>query len=724
MQKILCVICLLIIGRIVPAQKPHGLASGLAERYWYIIESPHAPVLWDAWRIGLTSWKDSVLKAVDYNSHFYEDPSYQWASKAYSCLLLMANDRSLYDAHWNYDIENCLRKYETGCGGVDIVLLWATYPQLGFDNRDQYSFYRNLPGGIVALKKLSDELHRKGKKFFIAYNPWDQIGRNNGKDDEEELIKLVKEIGADGIFLDTISNVTGFRKKLEAAKHGVVFQSEMSPEPGSLDEVQQSWMELPIWNEAMKNAEYNEVPYILRSRWLEQRHMTYHLSRWSHDQSTVIQNAWMNGCGVVLWENVFGVMNPLTGRDRSCLQSMLPLLRQYSDWFTRGKWTPLVATRLGRTYASCWEFGSQKLWTIINRAGQDAMGPILTIRHSPGTRYFDLVQGIEAPSVIDQGEASISIHLKPQAIGCILSIPDSEINNDFNIFLHKQAAIYNNAGSATTYKLPSHTLKPVLPTKSYPASAIPSNMRRIEVPADSFLMPIHFRQRECGFYPAGGVTDISYTMAVDAPGIATDKIKLSEFAIDETLVTNAEFERFLMATHYRPEFPENFLKDWENGHPVKGMEKHPVVWVDINDARSYAAWAHKRLPRQTEWQWAAQSAEKALAFPWGNTYDSTRCNHGQTGTTTAVKQFPNGRTAQGLYDMCGNVWEFTESERTDGNNDYCILRGGSWYTTRGSGWYADQGPQQSNFAAKYLFTWPGLDRCATVGFRCVVDTGH
>jgi gamma-glutamyl hercynylcysteine S-oxide synthase len=703
------------------SQKPDS-ANQLSERYWYLIESPHSPQAWDCWRNGLKEWKDSLMHSVHYDERYYTDPKYQWASKAYSTFFLMANDRSLYDSAWNYDIKKCLGRYEKEFGGVDIVLLWATYPQLGFDNRDQYTFYRNLPGGIRALKKLCDEIHAMGKKFFIAYNPWDQIARNNGKTDEEELMSLVRETGADGIFLDTISGVAGFRKKLDDAAPGVVFQSEMSPDPATLSQVQQSWMEIPVWNESFKNAEYDDVPFIIRSRWLDQRHMVYHLSRWSHEQSNIIQNAWMNGCGVVVWENVFGTMNELNARDRSLLRSMLPLMRRYSDFFAKGKWTPLYPTHLGRTYSSCWELDHQKMWTIINRGEQPAMGPLLEIKHEPGTKYYDLINGKEANTRIDHDKAWITVDLKPRAIGCILALNEKDINPDFISFMQEQAQSASRYNSNTSYQLPSHILKPIAPTKKYPLNQIPSGMIQIGVPSDSFPLPIHFRQRECGFYPAEGVTDISYTMTLDQPGMAIRKIKLNAYAMDETPVTNAEFLVFLKASRYHPAFPENFLKHWINGHPVKGEEDHPVVWISLDDARAYAAWSGKRLPTEEEWQWAAQSEDKTFLYPWGNQYDSACCNHGQTNHTSPVKEFKTGRTEQGLYDMCGNVWQFTESERNDGHNDYCILRGGSWYSTKGSGWYADQGPQQTNFASKYLFTWPGLDRCATIGFRCVVDT--
>ena len=85
--------------------------------------------------------------------------------------------------------------------------------------------------------------------------------------------------------------------------------------------------------------------------------------------------------------------------------------------------------------------------------------------------------------------------------------------------------------------------------------------------------------------------------------------RLKPFFIDKYPVTNEEFKQFLDATHYQPKDGLNFLKDWSGGTYPAGWGKKPVTWVSLEDARAYAAWAGKRLPREWEWQYAAQGSE-------------------------------------------------------------------------------------------------------------------
>jgi hypothetical protein len=110
----------------------------ITDRYYQLIEAPQIADQWEKWRKEINAWKDSVLHRMAYRGEFYQKEEYQWASKAYSTLFLMANDKNLYDQNGNYAIKKYLHKYEGQYGGVDVVILWPTYPQLGFDDRDQY----------------------------------------------------------------------------------------------------------------------------------------------------------------------------------------------------------------------------------------------------------------------------------------------------------------------------------------------------------------------------------------------------------------------------------------------------------------------------------------------------------------------------------------------------------------------------------------------------------
>jgi formylglycine-generating enzyme required for sulfatase activity len=229
----------------------------------------------------------------------------------------------------------------------------------------------------------------------------------------------------------------------------------------------------------------------------------------------------------------------------------------------------------------------------------------------------------------------------------------------------------------------------------------------VEIPAGTFL-----------YKPSRSF--LSPNEVIPYPGDSTAReIAMPRFFMDEFPVTNEDFTRFLKATRYRPKDAANFLKHWSKGRPPAGKERHPVVYVSIDDARAYAKWAGKRLPTEIEWQYAAQGADGRI-YPWGNDFDSTRCN-ASTGATTAVDSFPSGKSPFGVQDLVGNVWQLTNDVYDNGTFTFGMLRGGSHFNPTSSWWYIPGGPQPVNHPQILLMTGPSLDRCATVGFRCVKD---
>lgn len=94
----------------------------------------------------------------------------------------------------------------------------------------------------------------------------------------------------------------------------------------------------------------------------------------------------------------------------------------------------------------------------------------------------------------------------------------------------------------------------------------------------------------------------------------------------------------------------------------KGREAHPVVFVDYDDARSYARWAGLRLPTEFEFQRAGRG-RGAAPYPWGTDADTKRCANESLRLTESkpVGSFPDGATPAGVHDLSGNVFEWTSS---------------------------------------------------------------
>jgi formylglycine-generating enzyme required for sulfatase activity len=688
--------------------------SGQIDKLEAIIQAPSDPEQWSLWREELARKREEVRKSIGYDDSPYRQQEFQWGQSCYSCCFAMMCDETFYERDRNqYTFESFINDGIERFGGYDAVVLWHAYPRIGFDDRNQFDFYRDMPGGLEGLKALSDGLHKRGVKVFIDYNPWDTGTRREGKSDADVLVELVKTIEADGIFLDTLhEGMEELRPRLDAVRPGVVLESELTLPVERIHDHHMSWAQ---------DFKDSPAPGVLWNKWFERRHMMHQIQRWSPQHCGELHSAWMNGSGMLVWENVFGTWMGWNTRDQRLIRTMLPLQRRYVSLFCGEGWSPLIEAVKVDVYASLWEGGGLRLWTLVNRTDSLVEGLLLKVPHVEGERYFNLMTGKEYKN-IDDGTVFIDGTINARGIGAIISGSGDALGRDFPKFLTRQANLQSSTDSDVNSLPLNETLRKIVPTKKYNKDLVPRGMALL--PKASFNMEIKYRKRECGFYKVSGMDEsIHPAQGLHEIAILNRDVELSAYAIDLTPVTNAEYAEFLKATDYKPKHPENFLKHWKNGTFPSGLGDHPVVYVDLDDARAYARWAGKRLPTEEERQYAAQGPNKQN-YPWGNELKEGLCNDGRSGGTTSVTAFPEGRSGFGCYDMCGNVWEWTESERSDGRTRFCIIRGGSFYKAEGSKWYADGGPQTCNFAAKFLLMWPGLDRCATIGFRCAVDVAE
>jgi len=193
-------------------------------------------------------------------------------------------------------------------------------------------------------------------------------------------------------------------------------------------------------------------------------------------------------------------------------------------------------------------------------------------------------------------------------------------------------------------------------------------------------------------------------------------VTVDGFWMDQYTVTNAQFSRFVEDTDYvtsaeRSPNPEEYpgakpelllpasvvfrrpgyrvsLDDhyrwwtyvpgacWRHplgpGSTLRGLAKHPVVHIAFEDARAYATWAGKELPTEAEWEFAARGGLEGATFVWGDEFEPD----GRVMANTWQGDFPNENlltdgyewtapvgtyepNGYGLYEMAGNVWEWT-----------------------------------------------------------------
>ncbi|MBI5749312.1 MAG: SUMF1/EgtB/PvdO family nonheme iron enzyme [Nitrospinae bacterium] len=153
------------------------------------------------------------------------------------------------------------------------------------------------------------------------------------------------------------------------------------------------------------------------------------------------------------------------------------------------------------------------------------------------------------------------------------------------------------------------------------------------------------------------------------------------FFIDKYEVTNVQYKRFLDKNPNLTLPPH-----WKKGVYEERKDNYPVVNVDWYMAALYCKSMDKRLPTEEEWEKGARG-DKGFDYPWGNIFRNEIVNSEEAGfgRLTPVGSFEDGKSPYGIYDMAGNVKEWTDSEYKDGNKQspfhgegYKIIRGGSF----------------------------------------------
>lgn len=667
----------------------------------------------DDWVRGLEEWRREHLIRIGFDDTLYRHPDLQWAQRNFVHAQMMVEDRYFYDAEaGRYTVDRYLDDLEARFGGIDSVLIWYIYPNIGVDDRSQFDLVQALPGGVEGLRGAVADFHRRGVKVFLPTMAWDNGTREGDAPDWERMADLVMATGADGINGDTYSGVPrAFHVACEARGRPVILQPESTAQAG---DHHLSW-NLQSWTKRIPDE---PVPIVVKLKWLEPRHLVQIENRWSRDRLHDLQHAFFNGIGYVAWENVFGCVNLFTDRDAEALRRVATVQRRFADLLTGSGWRPYEHTLQAGVFASRWagpeENGARTLWTLVNRQEYAIAGEQLVVPHVAGARYYDVWHGTEIEPPIAGDRAILGTAIEGRGFGAFLADATGETWDDILATMRKLSA-RPLADFSAQWRSARQELVPVEPTRRY--GSAPAGM--IAIPAADFAFAVHGVVIEG--YARDGV-DVQYPWE-DSPRRAhRHRVPIDAFAIDRHPVTNSQFKVFLDASGYAPRDPRNFLSHWREGGPPAGWEDRPVTWIGIEDARVYAAWAGKRLPREWEWQYAAQGSD-GRRYPWGNDWREDAAAppslERDMPDPPVVGRHPAGASPFGVEDLVGTIWQWTDEYRDD-HVRAAVLRGGSAYQPQTSHWYFPQA-YALNEHGKYLLMAPAKDRSAGIGFRCAVD---
>lgn len=184
---------------------------------------------------------------------------------------------------------------------------------------------------------------------------------------------------------------------------------------------------------------------------------------------------------------------------------------------------------------------------------------------------------------------------------------------------------------------------------------------------------------------------------------------LPAFYMDKFEVTTKLYAAFMQATGRAAPARWNEVNHVSDGD-------RPVIGITWHDADAYCQYYGKRLPTEQEWEKAARGTD-GRKYPWGNEepsqslasydWDGKRRWQGYAALAT-VESYESGKSPYGIYNMAGNVSEWTSSDY-DSSGKYKVLRGGAWDS------YVDY--LRSSY---WLFFGPTV-RYDFIGFRCAQD---
>jgi len=613
--------------------------------------------------------------AVD--KQLYNRPDMQWIKTNFISGFAYLWDNDFWDAEKKqFTAQKYCDKMKREFGGFQSVLIWIGYPNIGVDDANIWDLINAMPGGVKGLHDAIAVFHKNNVRVYFPYMPWEIDTRRTTIPDDTHWGQIIARTDADGLFFDTWFDGDHFQAELDIYKKGLSIGTEHHP---TLQNAQGYNAITTSWGQTLTPYKNNGIS---RVKWLIPEHLQWIIDRWIKDRQNNMAYSWINGQGVLVWENIFGHMNPWNATDRQTLRKINAIYQQFGYLYTSDSWKPYLPTGNESIHISSWQNKDVRIWNIV----ADKTNIVSSIELSVDAQYneyFDLWTGKK----LSVQNKKVSVPLS--RFSCVVGLrnkPASVVSQLIAKQVAETAIVFPAIDAHGAFILTD--VAKSAPRITFSTVPIPANM--LSVKAGSYTLKTKHVKRESDCFPDNGAKSNYQNEIEDRQIVHRTQVTLPSFQIMTRVVTNAEYARFIEANNYNPTDNVNYLKHWNGSVCPDSLKLRPVVYITLDDARAYAKWAGMRLPTEWEWQVAAELRGKDF--------------------------------------LVNEVFEWNESERFDGHNNFVTLRGGCTdWTLKTSRWYfpgssnskAPGGAQNIDSHSIFFLMKAGFDRAATIGFRCL-----
>ncbi|HUU27737.1 MAG TPA: hypothetical protein VM123_07985 [archaeon] len=338
------------------------------------------------WHAAYSAFREYIRSGFDFT--YYKRPIQTAYRERLVSHFTFLYGHDIYDpATDRFRIDEFLDEGELNFGGYDYMLLWHDYPRTGLDDRDQFDMYEGLPGGLEGLREMVARAHARNVQVFIPYKPWDIMkGR---KDHFQQEARIAKAVGADGIFLDTMSESDrAFRDALDAVSRDIVLVAEGRPDLEAAQMVTGSWNQ--------RGNATNRMPNVDLFRFIFPEHNVHNINRGARKRDELIYNALFNGVGFIVWEDIFGEINRFPWNERILIRRYSRIIHENRDAYLTGNPVPLVADLRDDLYVNAFPvdnkcvYPAYHLGRITGGSGERLIGPFMEVGHPDNWHYVDL----------------------------------------------------------------------------------------------------------------------------------------------------------------------------------------------------------------------------------------------------------------------------------------------------------------------------------------------